>query len=279
MGSTDKSFSNTTSTMPFWKYQKWHQSSSSSSSWWQWSDSWWNSWQTKESPQMRLRAKRHDRTGWPIVRRLWMKPQTCDFHNFSFLSQLDRLQLTAVCCNRREVVKTTPHKTIFAVWISGKNSRTIQKVNKYGTVTTSECVTRRAERQAQQHRNELKHEETHEYIQWLVNAVVWTTAELVCFCSLSSLLSVSVIVPWLFSLFRYTHTVWLKFESPFIPWSSSWFMRAVSITSDLFDFSIHFTSFLIISLITFQFLLPDTFNFHDVVDKYSEHFRPQRSPI
>ena len=29
--------------VPFWKYQKWHQSSSSSSSWWQWSDSWWSS--------------------------------------------------------------------------------------------------------------------------------------------------------------------------------------------------------------------------------------------
>ena len=27
--------------IPFWKYQCWHQSSSSSSSWWQWSDSWW----------------------------------------------------------------------------------------------------------------------------------------------------------------------------------------------------------------------------------------------
>ena len=29
--------------VPFWKYQCWHQSSSSSSSWWQWSDSWWSS--------------------------------------------------------------------------------------------------------------------------------------------------------------------------------------------------------------------------------------------
>ena len=28
--------------VPFWKYQHWHQSSSSSSSWWQWSDSWWS---------------------------------------------------------------------------------------------------------------------------------------------------------------------------------------------------------------------------------------------
>ena len=27
----------------FWKYQRWHQSSSSSYSWWQWSDSWWSS--------------------------------------------------------------------------------------------------------------------------------------------------------------------------------------------------------------------------------------------
>ena len=29
--------------VPFWKYQYWDQSSSSSSSWWQWSDSWWSS--------------------------------------------------------------------------------------------------------------------------------------------------------------------------------------------------------------------------------------------
>ena len=28
--------------VPFWKYQHWHQSSSSFSSWWQWSDSWWS---------------------------------------------------------------------------------------------------------------------------------------------------------------------------------------------------------------------------------------------
>ena len=30
--------------VPYWKYQRWHQSSSSSSSWWQWSDSWLSSW-------------------------------------------------------------------------------------------------------------------------------------------------------------------------------------------------------------------------------------------
>ena len=67
--------------VPFWKYQKWHQSSSSSSSC--------NGAipggahdNQKESPQMSLRAKRHDRTVGPVVCRLWTKPQTCDFQDF-----------------------------------------------------------------------------------------------------------------------------------------------------------------------------------------------------
>ena len=63
-------------------------------------------------------------------------------------------------------------------------------------------------------------------------------------------------------------TLWLKFESPFMPWSSPCFMRTVSVASDHFDFSIHFISFLIISLIFLLFLLPDTFNFLNVADKY-----------
>ena len=34
---------------------------------------------------MSLRAKRHDRTEKPVVCRLWIKPQTCDFHDvFSY---------------------------------------------------------------------------------------------------------------------------------------------------------------------------------------------------
>ena len=47
----------------------------------------------------------------------------------------------------------------------------------------------------------------------------------------------------------------------------------VSAVLDLFDTSIHFFSFLIISLIMLLFLLPDSFNFHDVVDKYHAYFR------
>ena len=68
-------------------------------------------------------------------------------------------------------------------------------------------------------------------------------------------------------------TLWLEFESPFIPQSPSCFMCAVSVASDLFDFPIHFIFFLIISLITLLFLLPDTFNFLNVADKYLAHFR------
>ena len=44
--------------IPFWKYLRWHSSSSSSSSWWQWSDSWWLSWQLtrKSTTEVMLRA-------------------------------------------------------------------------------------------------------------------------------------------------------------------------------------------------------------------------------
>ena len=50
-------------------------------------------------------------------------------------------------------------------------------------------------------------------------------------------------------------------------------MRTVCVASDLFNFSIHFISFLIISLITLLFLLRDTFHFLFVVDKYPAYFR------
>ena len=49
-------------------------------------------------------------------------------------------------------------------------------------------------------------------------------------------------------------------------------MRVVSVASDLFDFSLQFMSFLVISLITLLFLLLDILNFLYVVDK-SAYFR------
>ena len=60
-------------------------------------------------------------------------------------------------CPEAGDVKTTPHKTSFAVCLQG-----ILVQNKFGTVTTSEFGT-----QSDKHnhmRNDLKHVETHEYI-------------------------------------------------------------------------------------------------------------------
>ena len=52
-----------------------------------------------------MHAKIYGRTGQPVVFDLWVKPQTNGFHEFILLFyillQMDRLQLTAVYCNRR----------------------------------------------------------------------------------------------------------------------------------------------------------------------------------
>ena len=63
-----------------------------------------------------MHAKRYDRTGKPVVFRLWIKPQTNGFHEFvfvlyfvaigSFTTDGGLLQPTGV-------VKTTPQKTRF----------------------------------------------------------------------------------------------------------------------------------------------------------------------
>ena len=82
----------------------------------------------------------------------------------------------------------------------------------------------------------------------------------------SLLLSVSVVVLWLCSLI----TLWLKF----VPCS---FHRHRHVSCarwvTLFDFSVHFTSYLFISFIFLHFLLPFTFYFPDVVENNHAHFR------
>ena len=71
---------------PFWKYQKWPQSVGGNGA----SPGGAHD-NSNESPQMSLRAKRHDRTGRPVVCRLWTTPQTCDFQDFFCCSLF--------CCN------------------------------------------------------------------------------------------------------------------------------------------------------------------------------------
>ena len=54
---------------------------------------------------MSLPAKRHDKTVRPVVCRLWIKPQTCDFHDFfsyfvadgSLTADCGLLEPTGVC--------------------------------------------------------------------------------------------------------------------------------------------------------------------------------------
>ena len=79
-------------------------------------------------------------------------------------------------------------------------------------------------------------------------------------------------------LFRCTHTALAqgltKAQVHIQPTSRTRMCHLVaSAVPDLFDTSIHFISFLIISLITLLFLMPYTFNFHDVVDKCPAYFR------
>ena len=122
-------------------------------------------------------------------------------------------------------------------------------------------------------RNDMKHVETHEYIgQRLMDTVDWTTAELVCLWCF--FLIVSVIVPWLFFLVHViAHCIGSRLMVATHPHFTHMFhvSSVVSVASDLFDLSTHFLSFFIIFPITLLFLLPDVFNFHDVVDKYTAY--------
>ena len=89
---------------PYWKYKQWKSSLSSSSTWWQWSESWWSSQEFKESQERGGKQRFAIERGNPVVFRTMAK--TLDewlSRIHSILLQIDRLQLTAVYCNRREV--------------------------------------------------------------------------------------------------------------------------------------------------------------------------------
>ena len=104
---------------------------------------------------------------------------------------------------KTDCANTTLHKTIFAAWISTRNSRTGQKLNKFGALTASEFVTQsdRPNKMC----NELKH--------WGNPRVHLMTRERcglnhswACLFLSSFVFVVSVIVPWLF-LQMYAHCI------------------------------------------------------------------------
>ena len=64
-----------------------------------------------------MHAKRHDRTGKPVVFGLWIKPQTNDFHEFIFIVPyavaIGSFTADGGLLQPTGSVKTTPQKTRF----------------------------------------------------------------------------------------------------------------------------------------------------------------------
>ena len=90
--------------------QRWAQSSSSSSSWWSWQVSWWtpHSYESHHGDEPST-----DWTRRLVIQVFGTNLQGMIFLNSFTLSQMDRLQLTAVYCNGRVCVNTTPQMTCF----------------------------------------------------------------------------------------------------------------------------------------------------------------------
>ena len=66
-----------------------------------------------------MHAKRYDRTGKPVVFRLWIKPQTNGFHEIVFIVlcfvAIGSFAADGGLLQPTGVLKTTPQKTVFAV--------------------------------------------------------------------------------------------------------------------------------------------------------------------
>ena len=90
--------------MPCWKYKQWKAASSSSSTWWQWRECWWSSEENKESQERGGKQRFAIERGNSLFTELWRKTSDERLSRIHpILLQMDRLQLTAVYCNRREV--------------------------------------------------------------------------------------------------------------------------------------------------------------------------------
>ena len=68
--------------IPYWKYKEWRPASSSSSSWWQWRESWWSSWEFKESQERGGKQRFAIERSNPLFTDFWRKPQTNGFQEF-----------------------------------------------------------------------------------------------------------------------------------------------------------------------------------------------------
>ena len=65
--------------IPYCNYKQWRPASSSSSTWWQWQESWWSSSEFTESQEGRGKQRLVIDRGNPLLTELWRKPQTNGF--------------------------------------------------------------------------------------------------------------------------------------------------------------------------------------------------------
>ena len=84
-----------------YKHKQWQLAQSSSSTWWNWQDSWWSS-SNSESRGGRKQSLENER-GDPLLIVLWRNLRRWLSRIQVILLQIVRLQLTAVFCNRRGV--------------------------------------------------------------------------------------------------------------------------------------------------------------------------------
>ena len=71
--------------IPYWKYKQWKPAPSSSSTWWQWTGSWWSSQECKESQERGKQSLVKER-GDPLSTVLWQKPQMVFKNSFYFVT-------------------------------------------------------------------------------------------------------------------------------------------------------------------------------------------------
>ena len=145
------------------------------------------------------------------------------------------------CSKMRWDVKTTPHKTVFAVWNYTRNLRTSQKLNKF--VQRQIEFTKRSTAKSQQC---VKWYKTLGESVSVVDANAWAIMHWRSFVFVVSLFCCQFVSLPFDCLPCKMHAHFGSSLSPIHPiviLMFSW--RTVSVASDLFDFSLHFISFLI----------------------------------
>ena len=121
--------------IPSWQYQKWHPSSSSSStSWWQWNDSWWSSWQlTRKSASELMKEQQKER--WDPLCRFFQTRSEARPCNI-FFDAVRSLTADRSLLQPTEGVNSTPHTSHFSQCCTTNDTHTRGSRRKFGVRTS-----------------------------------------------------------------------------------------------------------------------------------------------